>query len=126
MLRHGTKEQPNPPGAHIMWEADRNHCRDTVTLLKTSQTYASGAVLGFVIATRKYSHLDPAANDGRETAAAVLFGPVDATLADQPGVVISARSTTLRGADLVWPAGLTAEQQAAAIDELAARHLVVR
>lgn len=125
MLRHGTKEQLNPPGAHIMWEADRNHCRDTVTLLKTSQTYASGTVLGFVIATRKYGHLDPAANDGRETAAAVLFGPVDATLADQPGVV-SARSTTLRGADLVWPAGLTEEQRAAALADLAAHHLVVR
>lgn len=125
MLRHGTKEQPNPPGAHIMWEADRSHCRDTVTLAKTSQTYASGTVLGFVIATRKHAHLDPAATDGRETAAAVLFGPVDATAADQPGVV-SARSTMLRGADLVWPAGLTAEQRAAALADLATHHLVVR
>lgn len=125
MLLHGTKEQPNPPGAHIMWEADRNHCRDTVTLLKTSQTYASGTVLGLIIATRKFGPFDPAANDGRQTAAAALFGPIDATAADQPGVV-SARSTTLRGADLVWPAGLTENQKTAAIDNLAAHHLVVR
>lgn len=125
MLHHGTKEQPNPPGAHIMWEADRNHCRDTVTLLKTSQTYASGTVLGLIIAADKHARFDPAAADGRETAAAVLFGPVDTRNDDQPGVV-SARSTTLRGADLVWPAGLTEEQRAAALADLAAHHLVVR
>lgn len=63
--------------------------------------------------------------NGSQNAACVLFGSVDATSADQPCVVVS-RVAEVNGAELIWPAGITAPQQAAATAQLAALGIIVR
>ena len=125
MLRTTTTIEPKPPGAHVMWEADRNHSRDPAVLAKHSEIYQSGTVLSFDVSTREHVRLKPAATDGTQTAVAVLFGPVDAREVARGGVV-SARASTVRDDDLVWPEGITEEQAATAAADLNARGIVVR
>jgi hypothetical protein len=54
-----------------------------------------------------------------------LAEAVDATDAAKPAVAI-ARSAVVNVEELVWPAGITAQQKAAAIAELEARGIVAR
>ncbi|KAB2876898.1 MAG: head decoration protein, partial [Bauldia sp.] len=71
----------------------------------------------------KWKGLDPAAVDGSEIAAGVAYGNYDATGADIQ-VVASVRNSRLVAASLTWPAGITADQKAAALAELDALNLV--
>lgn len=73
----------------------------------------------------KYSVLDMAAFDGTEIATAILYDNVDASASDKPAV-ITARKAEVSGAALVWPAGVTADQKAAAVAQLAALGIIVR
>lgn len=73
----------------------------------------------------KYRAIDFASAVGAEVAVAVLYDAVDASAADQPGV-ISGRVTLLNAYELEWPAGATTNQKNAAIAQLAARTLIVR
>ncbi len=70
--------------------------RATAALVRDHQGQAleAGAVLGKVTASGKYKAFDPAAVDGSEAAAGVLYGAVDASAADAEGVaiVLSSRS----------------------------------
>lgn len=109
---------------HLVSEANGTRSRDTVTLV-AGVVYPAGAVLGKVAATGKFKLLSPAANDGSETAAAVLFDAVDATDADRTGVVNS-RDTEVHGAALSWPDGIGAPEKAAALGQLAAIGIVAR
>lgn len=109
---------------HLVSEANGTRSRDTVTLV-AGVVYPAGAVLGKVAASGKFTVLDPAANDGSETAAAVLFDSVDATAGDRPGVVHS-RDTEVHGAALAWPDGIGAPEKAAALAQLAALGIVAR
>lgn len=109
---------------HLVSEANGTRSRDVVTLL-AGVSYPAGAVLGKITASGKFKLLAPAANDGSESAAAVLFAPVDATAADKPGVVNS-RDTEVQGAALAWPDGIGAPEKTAALAQLAARGIVAR
>lgn len=82
---------------------------------------ALGAVLAKVAG--KYLAVDFAGTGGAEVAVAVLAEDVDATLADQPGIVI-ARGAVVNFAALVWPVGATDPQKAAAIAQLEALGIV--
>ncbi|MNR55340.1 hypothetical protein D3C85_1756860 [compost metagenome] len=84
-----------------------------------------GTVLGKVTASGKYVALAPAASDGSEDAAAVLYGHADATAGDAKGVGL-VRLTELIADLLVWPAGITTEQKTAALLALAGSHIVAR
>ena len=64
------------------------------------------------------------AADAQE-AVAVVLGDVDASALDRPGVV-HARLTSVREKALVWPSGITPEQKAAALRQLAARNIIAR
>jgi Bacteriophage lambda head decoration protein D len=67
--------------------------------------------LGKVTASGKYKAFDPAAVDGSEAAAGILYDPVDASAADIEGVAI-VRPAEANAAELVWPEGITAPEQA--------------
>lgn len=111
-------------GEHIISEAGGTRSRDVVTLI-TGQNLAPGAVLGKITASGKHTILDPAASDGSQTAAAVLFAAVNATAADKAAVV-TARDSEVAGNALTWPAGITGPQKIAAIASLQALGIVIR
>lgn len=110
------------------WAVLRNHLGslsvDVVTL-RQSQSYASGAVLGFVVADDVWGQFDPDATDGRETAAAVLLEAVDATDARQKAQVL-ARLGEVWSDLLDWPIGVSDGEKSEAAADLAARHIIIR
>ena len=70
--------------------------------------------------------LAPAGTDGTQVAAAIALYPA-LTAADET-VKISAitRDAEVNGKELEWPAGISAEEKALAITQLAAQHIIVR
>jgi hypothetical protein len=99
------------------WSLDR----ETIT----GGSFTLGTVLGKITASGKFTELDPAAEDGSENAAAVLGADCDASTADKIAMVV-ARGAVLDVAGLVWPAGITDPQKAAALSQLKALGLVPR
>jgi hypothetical protein len=85
----------------------------------------AGAVLGKVTASGKYKALDPAAVDGSEAAAGILYDAVDASAADAEGVAI-VRLAEVNAAELVWPEGITGGEQTTALGELATLNIIAR
>jgi hypothetical protein len=82
-------------------------------------------VVGQVTASKKFTPLNAAASDGSQNAAAILFTSVDASAADQRAV-FTTRSSEVNDAELIWPAGLSAGNKAAAIEALKAKGIIVR
>ena len=72
----------------LLTEQDGRLSRDTVTII-TGQNRKNGDVLGKITASGKYKIYDNAAVDGSEVAAGILVADVDATAADQPGVIVN-------------------------------------
>ena len=100
--------------------------RDEVTIKTGAATVMEiGTVIAALTADSKFVLLAPAAATGAEVAAAVLLERVDATAADQQAVVLCRVATVVSQA-LIWPAGITAPQKAAAIVQLNAHEIVVR
>ena len=94
-------EQPSM-GDVLKYEVNPNYTREVITLL-IGTSYPAGAVLGRITASGKYT-LSPATGaDGSQTAVAVLLYPVNATLADAVGIVVT------RGPAIVSRAGLAYE-----------------
>jgi hypothetical protein len=73
----------------------------------------------------KYRQLNPAASDGSQIARAVLYDKVDTTAGEAQQVVLHS-DCEVKKAELVWPEGITDNQRADAIEELAARGIIVR
>lgn len=104
----------------------------------------SGAGLGFTVAdgatdfavgdswtvvvtvsAQKWTEFAPAATDGSQLAAAILYADVDASLADTPAVII-ARAASVKLSKLAWAVGVTDAQKATAIAQLGNAGIVVR
>src|ERR687892_1813122 len=111
-------------GEFVVSEGNGAISRETITVL-TGQTLEAAAVLGKVTASGKHKALDPAAVDGSEVAAGILYDAVDASAADAEGVAI-ARLAEVNAAELVWPDGITAPQQTTALGELAVLNIIAR
>lgn len=116
-------EGPRTAG-YLISEANGTRSREVVTLL-AGNNLPPGTVLGKVTASGKYTALAPAATDGSEKAAAVLYAGVDATAAEKPAVV-TARDSEVQTTELAWPVGATAPQKTAALGQLAALGIVAR
>ncbi len=117
--------EPLRLGDWLKWEEDNLHSRDAIVVLAGS-VLTTGMVLGKITTGGKYVQLDPAASDGSQDAAGILVGDVTAPSgADAPGVAIVREANVNSGA-LVWPAGITAPQKAAALAELNALHITAR
>ena len=111
-------------GEFVVAEGNGAISRETLTVL-AGQDLQPGAVLGKVTASGKYKALDPAAVDGSEAAAGLLYAAVDASAADAEGVAI-VRLAEVNAAELVWPDGITAGEKATALGQLAALDLIAR
>lgn len=99
-----TLTQGKTPGDWLLYEGDAHYSRDVETI--TGDKYESGTPMGRVTATKKLVACDKTASDGSETAVGVLLNDVDASTADQPGIVI-ARHAQVRRFGLTWGAGIT-------------------
>ena len=116
-------------GDLLKYELNGNFSRENVTL-KSGTNYALGAVLGKITASGKY-RLSPNAtvmgDEGAETAVAVLIGAVDATGADEPGLVIVRGPVIVSKDALVFDATVDdGTKEAAKHAQLAAAGLVPR
>ena len=86
-------------GGFLVWEALRDYCRSTVIL--ASGNLQPGTILGKITASGKYAAHDPAASNGTQTAAAILWNSVDASGGDTNAVVL------IRGPAIVNPVSYT-------------------
>jgi hypothetical protein len=115
--------QGTPNWGGIVSEAEGALSREQVTI-------AAGAQLepGTIMALRddgKYDQLDLNSSEGNTGAGGMLCALVDESESDRVGVIIE-RLAELRSSDLVWPDGITTDQQNAAIAELLVRHIKIR
>jgi hypothetical protein len=93
--------------------------------IAAGQHLGIGAVVARQSADGKLHALNPSANDGTESAVGILIEDVDATLIDKTGLIL-ARHAVVADKYVVWPAGITAAQKAAAIEQLDVRGILLR
>jgi len=113
-------------GGFLIWEVLRDFTRETVTLASGTGKLAPGTVLGKLTTGGKYTGLAPAATNGSQNAAGILWDAVDATDADAPGVVILRGPAIVSRHEIVWPDGATEAQIATGITALATLGLILR
>ena len=76
------------PGGFLVWEVLRDYTRETTTIASGAGKLAPGTVLGKITTGGKYTGLAPAATNGSQNAAGILWAAIDATDADAASVVI--------------------------------------
>lgn len=113
-------------GGFLIWEVLRDYTRETVTLASGAGKIAPGTVLGRITTGGKYTILTPGASNGSQNAAGILWGPVDATDADAPGVVILRGPVIVNRHEIIWPEGATEAQITTATTALAALGIILR
>lgn len=112
-------------GDLLKYEAPNLYSREAATVA-AGQNLQLGTVLGRKTADGKLYALAPAATDGTETAIGVLATDTDATLIDREDALLIARHAIVARNGLIWPAGITAPQKAAAEAQLTALGILVR
>jgi hypothetical protein len=117
--------QTNNLGDLLKYEAPNLYSREAATIA-AGQNLALGTVLGRKTADGKLHALAPAATDGTEVAVGILATDTDATLIDREDALLVARHAIVARIALIWPAGITAPQKAAAEAQLEALGILVR
>lgn len=97
----------------------------TITAGGTAFVAGDGFDVTVSAGTMKYTQINPAASDGTQIAAGVLFAAANASAADV-NATIHNRDCEVNGLVLVWPDGLTEPQKAKAAADLAALGVIVR
>jgi hypothetical protein len=105
----------------VLVEVNPAWSREVVTI--TGSAVQRLEVLALVAG--KYQQIDFAGEGAAAVAVALAYEAVDASEADAKGVVL-ARGAVVDVASIVWPAGATDVQKAAALAQLEARGLVAR
>lgn len=111
-------------GEFLLSEGNGTQSRDAATLI-SGQNLTDGAVLGQITASGKFTAFDPVGGDGSQNAAALLLGDKDASAADEAIAIVS-RLAEVKLDKLHWKAGVTSNQQAAALVQLAAKFIISR
>lgn len=118
--------EPLNLGDLLKYEEDcLNYSREQASVA-SGQNLELGAVVGRVTATGKLKRFDPVGTDGTEDVAGILLGAIDATLIQRDDALLLARHAIVASHAVVWPAGITAEQKAAAIAALEVRGILIR
>lgn len=121
-----TEELKNRTAHHLISEAsDHFRSREQAIIASGAGKLAPGTVLGKITASGKYVLHDVALANGAEVAAAVLFGPVDATSADAR-CVVNVRDCVVHGWALTWKAAISDANKLAGIAALNAKGIQVR
>ena len=113
-------------GALLKYEADKNYCREVVTVAE-GQNLAMGTVVGLKTAddTCKIVSIANDETDGSDTVYGVIIEDCDASTAAKNAVVVARDAIVIKSA-LVFPDGATAAQKKAVIKGLEARGIVAR
>ncbi len=117
------------PGEFIVSEANVgaggvSRSRDAI-IVATGQTLVAGSVVGLVTVSGEYAAHNPAASDGSEVAAGVLFDAATTTTATADAVAL-VRDCEVNAAEIVWDAAITAPQLITAGAELKALGIIQR
>ena len=113
-------------GGFLIWEVLRDYTRETVTIASGAGKLEPGTVLGKITTGGKYTVLAPAATNGSQNAAGLLWDGVDATDADVPGVVILRGPAIVNRHEVSFPDGATEAQITAATTALATIGIILR
>ena len=119
-------EENNRLGDLLKYEADKNYCREVMTVA-SGQNLKMGTVVGIKSATDeiKIVSISDEETDGSNSAFGVLLEDVDATSAAKKALVI-ARDAILASDYVVFPNDSTAEQKKKITKDLEKRGLVIR
>lgn len=112
-------------GDLLKFEADNLYSRDQVTIAP-NQSLVLGQIVGRIAGSDHVAAFDPAATDGREIAIGVAIVPITTTKDASPDGLIIARHAAVADHALVWPAAITPEQHATAVEQLRALGVLVR
>lgn len=110
-------------GDFLLSEGNGSYSRENV-ILAAGENLQAGAVVAYAAATGKYQALDPAAEDGTQDAAGVLWATTHAT--EDTAVVIISRTAEVKADALQWPDGITTQEKTTAIAQLAELGIVLR
>ena len=113
-------------GGFLVWEVLRDYTRETVTIAAGAGKLEPGTVLGKITTGGKYTTLAPAATNGSQNAAGILWDKVDASAADAPGVVMLRGPAIVNRHEIIWPDGATEAQITAATSALATIGIILR
>ena len=113
-------------GGFLVWEVLRDYTRETVTIASGAGKLEPGTVLGKITTGGKYTTLAPAATNGSQNAAGILWDKVDASAADAPGVVMLRGPAIVNRHEIIWPDGATEAQITAATSALATIGIILR
>ena len=105
------------------------YSREDITILAgvgVPYVLLSGMVLGKITASGKWVQLAPAAADGSEAAAGILFLDATAPVGTDKRAVAIARFALVSDNGLKWPVGITQPQIATATSQLKALGIVTR
>jgi hypothetical protein len=118
--------EPNNLGDLLKYEAEKNYCREAVTVAQ-GQNLKLGTILGMSNDTDqvKAVSLNDEATDGTNIAIGVLIEDVNATSEAKKSLMV-ARDAIVSSACVVFPAEATADQKKKIIKELEARGVVIR
>ena len=118
--------ETNHAGGFLVWEVLRDYTRDTVTIASGAGKLEPGTVLGKITTGGKFTKLTPAATNGSQNAAGILWAGVDASAADAPGVVILRCPALVNRHEIIWPEGASEAQITAATTALGALGVILR
>jgi hypothetical protein len=110
----------------LVWEVLRDYTRETITVASGAGKLEPGTVLGKITTGGKYTVLAPAATNGSQNAAGILWAGVDASAADAPGVALLRGPAIVNRHEIVWPEGATEAQITAATMALATIGIILR
>lgn len=96
------------------------------TLADGATDFVVGDTFSIIVTgTPKYNVYDPAATDGTQRVAGILYADADATAADVKQTVVT-RAVEVNASELVWKSGLTNTQIAAGTVQLANLGIIAR
>ncbi|AUJ63511.1 head decoration protein [Aestuarium zhoushanense] len=121
-----TLTEGNHTGGFLVWEVLREYTRETVTIASGAGKLATGTVLGKITTGGKYTGLTPAATNGSQNAAGILWASVDASAGDAPGIVVLRGPALVNQHEIVWPDGATEAQITSATNALASLGIILR
>ena len=113
-------------GGFLVWEVLRDYTRETVTIASGVAKLEPGTVLGKITTGGKYTTLAPAATNGSQNAAGILWDTVDASTSDAPGVIMLRGPAIVNRHEIIWPDGATEAQITAATTALATIGIILR
>ena len=97
----------------------------TITAGGVAMVAGDGFTITVVAGSGKYTQLAPAAADGSQIAAGILWGLTDASAGDTACTVVTT-AAEVNAAELIYPNGISAPQKAAALAQLLALGIKAR